>query len=130
MNELTYYTLAHGDPRFIHQHAVDAYGAQHVPISTSTIGPAFVLAGLYLAVEKNFAGRRVQQTHMVMGKHSKTWPLFVPPANLGPMTVADVVAAEPGVPRDERLLDWCGSVWAAWAADHPRVRAMVEPFLG
>jgi len=48
MNELSYYTLAHGDSGFTHQHVVDAYGAQHIRPSTSTIGAAFALAGLYL----------------------------------------------------------------------------------
>ena len=129
MNELTYYTLAHGDRRFFHQHAVDAYGAQHLRVGKSTIGGAFTLAGLYLAVEKGFTGRRVQLMHVEMAKRSKEWPRFTPPATLGAMTVADVVAVEPGPERDERLLDWCKSVWAAWAADQSRVRSMVEPFL-
>ncbi len=129
MNELTYYTLAHGDPRFIHQHAVDAYGAQHLRVGKSTIGGAFTLAGLYLVVEKGFTGRRVQLMHITMGKRSKEWPRFMPPANLGPITVADVVAVDPGAARDERLLDWCRSVWTAWGDDQERVRAMVEPFL-
>jgi hypothetical protein len=129
MNELTYYTLAHGDPRFIHQHAVDAYGAQHLRVGKSTIGGAFTLAGLYLAVEKGFTGRRVQLMHIEMSKRSKEWPRFLPPAGLGAMTVADVVASPPGAERDARLIDWCASVWAAWSADQDRVRAMVAPFL-
>jgi hypothetical protein len=28
-NELSYYTLSHGDPSFIHQYIVDAYAAQY-----------------------------------------------------------------------------------------------------
>lgn len=28
-NELSYYTLSHGDPSFIHQYIVDAFAAQH-----------------------------------------------------------------------------------------------------
>jgi hypothetical protein len=67
--------------------------------------------------------------HIAMANRSKEWPRFIPPANLGPITVAEVVAMEPGPARDERLLDWCRSVWAAWADDQTRVRAMVEPFL-
>ncbi len=66
MNELLYYTLAHGDRWFIHQQLVDAYGAQHVRQSKSTIGAAFALAGLYLAVERGFKGRQVQKVHMLM----------------------------------------------------------------
>ena len=28
-NELAFYTLAHGDPAFIHHYAVDAFAVQH-----------------------------------------------------------------------------------------------------
>ena len=128
-DELTYYTLAHGDPRFIHQHLVDAYGAQHVPDSKSTIGAAFALAGLYLAVERGFTGREVQKMHMVMGRQSKQWPRFIPPTDVGPLTVADVLAAEPGPARDEKLMQWCASVWGAWSAEHGRVREMLDRYL-
>ena len=129
MNELAYYTLAHGDPKFIHQHLVDAYGAQHVRPSKSTIGAAFALAGLYLAVERGFTGRQVQKMHMLMANRSKEWPRFTPPPDVGPTTVADVLAVEAGPARDQELMSWCRSVWKAWAVNQQRVRAMVEPFL-
>jgi uncharacterized protein DUF5946 len=129
MDELAYYTLAHGDPRFIHQHLVDAYAAQHVRRSKSTIGPAFALAGLYLAVERNFTGRQVQKMHMLMARRSKQWPRFEPPQDVGPLTVADVLAVEPGPSRDQELMRWCASVWAAWSLEHARVRDMVGRFL-
>lgn len=129
MNELSYYTLAHGDPAFIHQHVVDAYGAQHVRQSASTIGPAFALAGLYLAVVRHFTGRQVQKMHMVMARTSKSWPGFDPPRDVGPLTVGDVLAVEPGPLRDEAIMGWCASVWTAWSGQHERVRAMVDRFL-
>lgn len=129
MNEMTYYTLAHRDPRFIHQHLVDAYGAQHVRQSQSTIGAAFALAGLYLAVERGFTGRQVQKMHMRMARTSKRWPRFDAPENVGPLTVADVLAVEPGPRRDEKLMEWCGSVWRAWPLEQDRVRAMTGRFL-
>ena len=125
MNELTYYTLAHGDPKFIHQHLVDGYGAQHVRQSNSAIGAAFALAGLYLAIERGFTGRQVQKAHMRMARASKQWPRFVPPEDVGPLTVADVLAVESGAGRDEKLLEWCASVWSAWSPEHARVRQMV-----
>jgi hypothetical protein len=121
--------LAHGDPRFIHQHLVDAYGAQHVRQSKSTIGAAFALTGLYLTVERGFTGRQVQKMHMLMASRSKDWPRFIPPAKVGAVTVADVLAAGPGPQRDAAILAWCTSVWTAWAPDHARVRTMVDPFL-
>ena len=129
MNEIAYYTLAHGDPKFIHQHLVDAYGAQHIRQSKSTIGAAFALAGLYLAVERGFTGRQVQLMHIRMAKAQIQWPRFNPPPIVGLMTVADVVAVEPGERRDEALMQWCASIWAAWSGEHDRVREMLEPFL-
>jgi hypothetical protein len=129
MNELSYYTLVHGDRAFIHQHLVDAYGAQHVRRSGSTIGAAFALAGLYLAVERGFSGRQVQKMHMQMARTSKEWPRFDPPGDLGPLTVADVLAAEPGPSRDDKLKDWYTSIWHAWSVEHVHVRAMVDRFL-
>jgi hypothetical protein len=129
MNDLSYYTLAHGDRRFIHQHLVDAYGAQHVRQSKSTIGAAFALAGLYLAVERGFPGGQVQKMHMLMAKKSKEWPRFIPPDDVGPLTVADVLAVEPGPRRDEKLMEWCASVWGAWSADQGRVREMVDRYI-
>jgi len=129
MNEVSYYTLAHGDLAFIHQHVVDAYAAQHLRESPSTIGAAFALAGLYLAVERRFTGRQVQTMHIAMAKASKQWPRFDPPRDLGPLTVADVIAVEAGPGRDAAILRWCASVWAAWSAEHDRVRTMVGRFL-
>jgi hypothetical protein len=126
---MTYYTLAHGDPKFIHQHLVDAYGAQHVRQSPSTIGAAFALAGLYLAVERGFTGRQVQKMHMRMARTSKQWPRFDPPEDLGPLTVAEVLAVEPGPRRDQKLMEWCASVWSAWSSAHGRVREMVDRVL-
>jgi hypothetical protein len=130
MHELSYYTLAHGDPAFIHQHLVDAYGAQHVrPQSKSTIGAAFALAGLYLAVERGFTGRQVQKTHVMMASRSKQWPRFEPSPGAWALTVADVLKVEPGPGRDQELLRWCASVWAAWSSEQKRVREMVDRFL-
>jgi hypothetical protein len=129
MSELSYYTLAHGDPAFIHQHVVDAYGAQHVRQSASTIGAAFTLAGLYLAVERRFTGRQVQKMHMLMARSSKQWPRFDAPDDVGPLTVADVLMVEAGPSRDEAIVRWCRAVWTAWSSEHGRVRAMVDRFL-
>ena len=130
MNEMSYYTLSHGDTRFIHQHLVDAYGAQHVRHpSKSNIGAAFTLAGIHLAVERGFTGRQVQLLHIVMAKRPRQWPAFEPPADMGPMTVADVLAVEPGPARDDALIEWCGRVWGAWAPEQARVRQMVAEFL-
>ncbi len=58
--ELTYYTLSKQDINFIHQHAVDAYAAQHSGNEMKNITTAFALIGLYYAIEHGYSGKLVQ----------------------------------------------------------------------
>ena len=76
-DELFHYTLTHGGKEFIHQHAVDAYAAQH--IRPKPISLAGALIGLFLFVERGFTGREVQQAHMALGNRMKLWPAFPAP---------------------------------------------------
>ena len=124
--ELSGYTLARGRD-FIHQHAVDAYGAQH-PVETATnIGTAFSLLGLYLAIEKGYTGREVQRAHMQLAAR-KVWPKLDPPETRGAITVLDVLHAEAGDVRDEAIMRWARSVWDAWASAHEWSREMLRDF--
>ncbi len=112
-HELSFYTLSHADPSFIHQHVVDAYAVQTADDHSKPIGVVFGLVGLYLHVEKNFTGRQVQQTHMRLGRRRKSWPHLVLPEQRGNITVADVLATPPGSDRDEMIHRWCTSTWEA-----------------
>src|SRR5215468_9278662 len=93
-NELTFYTLSHRDPRFIHQHVVDAYAAQHADEQTKPMKVVFALVGLYLFLEKDFTGRQVQQVHMRLARRRKQWPrLPLPSGPRDAVTVSEVTAA-------------------------------------
>lgn len=124
--ELTGYTVTLRDEAFIHQHLVDAYAAQHVDEGRPSIGPAFALIGLYLAVERGYTGKQVQHMHMLLARRSKTWPTFTPPAHVGATTALDVLSATPENERDDALMRWARSVWVAWSAEHERVRTLFE----
>ncbi|HEY7984389.1 MAG TPA: DUF5946 family protein [Ktedonobacterales bacterium] len=128
--ELVAYTVTRGRDAFIHQHVVDAYGAQHVGPRSRPIGVAFALLGLYYACERGYSGRQVQHMHMLLARRSKTWPPFSPPPNVGPLTVADALAAEPGAARDTAVRAWARAVWDAWGAEHERVRALADTVMG
>jgi hypothetical protein len=95
-DELCAYTIDHArrDPSFIHQHVVDAYAAQHANDQSKPIGVTFALVGLYLHVEKQFSGRRVQRVHMELARSKRRWPPFTLPHERGAMTAADVMAAD------------------------------------
>ena len=100
--ELSYYTLAHPNPSFIHQHIVDAFAAQTASDDTKRIGITFALIGLYLYLDRGYTGKQVQLAHMALAKQNKEWPKFVLPKLRGEVTVADVLAESPGEERDDR----------------------------
>lgn len=79
-NELSYYTLTHGDPAFIYQYIVDAFAAQQADEKSKPIKIAFALIGLYLHIEKHYSGKEVQEAHKRLGRKKKQWPVFDLPA--------------------------------------------------
>jgi hypothetical protein len=127
-DELRYYTLAHRDPSFIHQHVVDAFTAQHADAHTKPIALTFSLVGLCLSVERQFSGRRVQRVHMLMARHKRSWPAFVLPVKRGSVTVLDVVAAPEGLERDQAIHAWCASVWGAFHLSHQTVIDLLRQY--
>lgn len=128
--ELSAYTLAQGYDVFIHQLAVDAYGAQHSGASVRPIATAFALIGLYLAFERGYSGRQGQDAHRLLATQSKTWPRFEPSSRTGALTIVDVLKAPPGEDRDSTLRQWGQSVWDAWGNEHARVESLVAHRLG
>jgi Family of unknown function (DUF5946) len=127
--DLSYYTLAHPDPSFIHQHIVDAYTAQCADEDTKPIAVAFSLIGLCLYVEDHRSGRDVQRAHMELARDRRRWPTFKLPQRRGTITVSDVVATPPGDERDDMIRKWCISVWDAWQESHASVRALLQDAL-
>ncbi len=127
--EITAYTLTHGDPEFIHQHALDAYTAQHVAASSRPLVVAFALIGVYLACERGYTGRQVQQMHRRLANRSHLWPQFVPPLERSPITILDCLMAQPGAARDAMLRRWAHSVWAIWRGEHAHVQHLLAQAL-
>lgn len=126
-HELSFYTLAHGDPAFIHQHVVDAFGAQHATPDATPIGVVFALIGLYLHVERGFTGRQVQRAHMKLATPRRQWTMPRLPKERGAIRVADVMAARPGLERDIMIDIWCSSVWRAYEDVHGEIEEIVLP---
>jgi hypothetical protein len=113
-HELYAYTMGRGTD-FILQHVVDAYAAQTATSATKPMKIVFALVGLYLHVEKQFSGRRVQRVHMLMGRRKREWPRIPLPQGRGELSVADVLAVAEGAERDLAIDAWCRSVWNAYA---------------
>lgn len=127
-HELCAYTLTHGDPRFIHQHVVDAWGAQHAEADSKPIRLVFSLVGLYLHLERNKNGREVQLIHMQMGKRKREWPKLVLPIERGSMTAMEVMRAAPGSARDQAIDLWCESVWSAFQDQKLVIIALLDEY--
>ena len=127
--ELTYWTLAQNDGRFIHQHSVDAYEAQHAGGKARPITAVFGLIGLYLTLEKGYTGRQVQLAHIKIASRRKDWPRLHPTARRAGLTVLDVLMAETDAEREKMLRKWAESVWKSWEHLHPWIREITHKTL-
>ena len=125
-DELSAYTLMRGDATFIHQYVVDAFAVQYSDEQTKPIKLTFGLVGLYLKIEKQFSGRRVQRAHMQMARKKHVWPAFEVPADRGSMSPSDVIAAPPGPERDKAIDAWCVSVWSPWQINRRTIAMLLE----
>jgi hypothetical protein len=127
--DLSGYTISKRDAGFIHQHAVDAYEAQHAGDRTKNITVVFGLIGLYLALEKGFTGRQVQEAHMKLARIRKDWPRLNPPTIPAPITVLDVMQGQTDGEKDHLIREWMEAVWESWSDRHEWVRSTTESLL-
>src|SRR5215217_5988852 len=127
-HELSAYTLTKGDTIFIHQHVVDAYGAQAALPGDKPIRLVFSLVGLYLHLERGKTGREVQLAHMAMARRKRGWPAVVLPPNRGAITAIDVMREAPGPDRDRAIDRWCESVWAEYAGGRDAIVTLLDGY--
>lgn len=120
-HELSFYTLSLLDEEFIHQHVVDAYTAQTANALTKNMSLFFALAGLYLFLEKNYTGKKIQEAHQRMATRTKDYPKPDLPEQRGSLSVDDVLAEQEGTKRKEMIKLWCVSVWEAYADNHKEI---------
>lgn len=111
-NALCAYTLALGDPEFLHQHVVDAWAIQHASALTKTISLNFAMFGLYCCVEKSISGRQIQRFHMQMARRRRVWPGLPLPQGVPALTVLDVMRSPPAAERNGMIRSWAAAVWA------------------
>lgn len=130
LHQLSFYSLAHGDPSFIHQLVVDTFAVQHAEESSKPISTVFALIGLYLHVEHGFTGKQVQRAHMRMARRRQVWHAPELPAARGELSVHDVLAAPAGPQRDALIERWCASTWAACQCCRPAIAELAERELG
>ena len=125
-HELSAWTLTLRDEAFIHQHVVDAFGAQTANAETKPIALTFALVGLCLHLEHEFTGRTVQRAHMELARAKRQWPIWAQPSDRGSITADDVMARPEGPGRARAIDEWCESVWAAHHECHTGIRILLQ----
>lgn len=128
-DELSFYTLAQPRPEFIHQLAIDTFTAQHATEATKPIAVVFAVLGLYLHAERGFSGLQIQQVHMRLAPLRLPWPVLSRPLRHADLTVADVLAAEPGPDRDAMIRRWCVSEWQVWTGSRDTIAQLLKTHL-
>jgi hypothetical protein len=115
----------YADPAWMapHRITVDAYAAQHPgrPEPRTVASINVHLVGLYLTLERGLDGGYVRQVigRLTRDKDRLAW--LEPPADLGAITVADVMRAQDPAAHSAVVTDWGRSVWRAWADHHRTV---------
>ncbi|TXE11735.1 hypothetical protein FUA26_06605 [Seonamhaeicola algicola] len=120
--------MTHKDSSFIHQHIVDAYGAQIANQTTKKIRTIFSLVGLYLYLEMDYTGRKVQEFHTLMSKNKMEWPKIDFPKYRGEIGVSDVLATKQGFERDNMIRNWCFSVWKEYEENRNSIIELVKKY--
>ena len=128
LHELSFYTLSHASPDFIHQQIVDAYGAQSANETTKPIRILFSLVGLYLYVEEGFIGKEVQLFHQKMARQKKAWPKLHLPKFRGEIKIGDVLKAGPGEDRDRMIRLWSEDVWKAFQENRTTIIDLIQEY--
>jgi len=128
-SELSYYTLSHKSPEFIHQYIVDAYAAETADENTKPIKIVFALIGLYLHIEKKYSGKMVQNAHMQLVKYKEKLPKVVLPEKRGEITVFDVLRTPEGMERDGKIEEWTTSMWTAYTSEHQKIADFLDKYL-
>ncbi len=128
-HELAFYTLSLRDEEFIHQHMLDAYGAQTASEESKPTALFFSLAGLYLLLEKKYSGRQVQKAHQIMAAKTKNFIRLDLPESGGQISIDDVLNEPAGAERNQKIMEWCKSVWSAYSRQHRQIIEATEQLL-
>ncbi len=105
----------------VHQLTVDTYAAQH-PEKQPPKSLVSHLVSLYSIFECNAAGPATIKSFV---ESCREFPVLVPPANLGPLTVADVAATQTPDAHRDTVRRWARQVWDTWSGEHARIAALL-----
>lgn len=105
------------------QIAVDTYMSQHPALATPSGRRSVLthLVGLHMALHNGESPTRIRQVLARVFPDKQLPPPEIPDVpNLRGLNVVDLQGAAPQA-RAALEIDWAGSVWDAWSAEHARV---------
>jgi hypothetical protein len=113
-----------------HRLTVDAYAVHHPgqPSPQTIRSVAVHLASLYLVLERGWRIDVITPIMKRMADHKSGYFWLEPPGDLGPVTVADIWAAEDADAHGKVAQAWADCAWAAWEAHHDQVRKWVGAY--
>lgn len=111
-----------------HRLTVDAYALQHPgkqsPQSISSI--AVHLVSLYLIFERDMTMSDATGSMQKLVAHKAAFFWLDPPADLGVVTVRDILDTNDAEAHIQTVKKWAESVWSAWAEHHDQIRQWAE----
>ncbi len=112
--------------------AVDVYMAQHpgVPGRQASQSVWVHLVGLCLVLEHGFDALMSARAKARLAAPNARFDWLEPPANLGRMTVLDVLAAYRAAEHAAAVRAWADAVWEAWRPHQERIRRRTFELLG
>lgn len=117
----------YSDPAYfqVHRLSVDAYAVQHPgkPSPQTIQSIAVHLVRLCLLLERSLPMERANDAMLKASEREENYVWLTPPANLGSVTVADVVDAVDVNAHMAAVRRWAESAWQAWSPHHVTVRS-------
>jgi hypothetical protein len=112
----------------VHRLTVDAYAVQHpgVPSGQSIQSVGVHLVRLCLFLERGLAPERANDAMLAAARRKARFHWLEPPADLGPLSVADVEAAEGIEAHGAIVKRWASQLWGLWSAHHATVRSWAD----
>ncbi len=111
-----------------HRLTVDAYALQHPgkqsPQSIQSI--AAHLVSLYLIFEHNLPMPEATRSMLKLVEHKAAFFWLNPPADLGAVTVRDVLDAKDAQAHVQKVKQWAESAWSAWEEHRDQARLWAE----
>jgi hypothetical protein len=113
-----------------HRLTVDAYALQHPgnPSPQTISSVAIHLASLCQILEHGYSLSAATEFMQAFADHKDAFLWLDPPADLGAINVADVLASDTGLMHLTKVEEWATTTWQAWHAHHQQINSWIQQY--